>query len=217
MTLQQHTVKSYDEDLQSIAQTISEMSKLAAKSLDYVSDSMKSRDLSMIQIIKDHDNKINSLDLLIEKKVTSMLALRQPMGVDLRFSVSALKAASNLERVGDQAKNIIKKITRVENIEQKAEKSLQDMIMISKKMVLDCAVAFNGQDIKIADLILKEDDKIDDIYRDLFKIINEKSYDSKDVENIVKILFVAKSFERIADHATNIAEITSYVVTGKAS
>jgi phosphate transport system protein len=217
MSLKEHTVKSYDKDLQSIAGTLDEMRDLVSISIDMVSEMIKHNHDDYLEKITTHDYKINSLDFLIEKKITAMLALRQPMAVDLRYIVSALKVSSNLERVGDQAKSIIKKINRIgaEAFDEKVRKSLLEMVSRSKDMVRDSVSAFNDQDTQKADEVLRQDDEIDAIYSSLFGILEGDSFSKAQAEKIINILFIAKSFERLADHSTNIAEITKYVVTGE--
>jgi phosphate transport system protein len=215
MSLKEHTVKSYDKDLQSIAGTLDEMCELVSISIDMVAGAIKHDGGNSLEEITTHDYKINSLDFLIERKITAMLAMRQPMAVDLRYIVSALKVSSNLERVGDQAKSIIKKIARVKDFDEKVKKALLEMVALSKEMVRDSVVAFNDQNQEKADFVLKQDDEIDDIYSDLFNIIEGESFSKQQTEKIINILFIAKSFERLADHSTNIAEITKYVITGE--
>ncbi|MFM2200798.1 MAG: phosphate transport regulon regulator PhoU, partial [Pseudomonadota bacterium] len=127
-----HTVKSYDKDLQSISQTLETMLELVIQSIDMVALMIKTRDENLIETITAHDYKINSLDHLIEKKVTAILALRQPMALDLRYTISSLKVSSNLERSGDQAKSIIRKIARLgqQNFASDVEQSLLAMISL---------------------------------------------------------------------------------------
>lgn len=217
MSLKEHTVKSYDKDLESITDTLTEMVDMVLISIDMVTEMITDNHPEFVEKITAHDYKINTLDLLVEKKVTSMLAMRQPMAVDLRFIVSALKVSSNLERVGDQAKSIIKKINRIgsEALYENIEKSLLEMVSLSKQMVLDSVEAFNNQDDEKADEVLKKDDEIDDMYTRLFGILKAGNFSKEELEKIVNILFIAKSFERLADHSTNIAEVTKYVVTGE--
>lgn len=217
MSLKEHTVKSYDKELQSIAGTLDEMMDLVITSVDMVAEMIKHNHDNFLEKITTHDYKINSLDFLIERKITTMLALRQPMAVDLRYIVSALKVASNLERVGDQAKSIIKKIDRigVKSFDEHVKNSLLEMVELSKIMVRDSIIAFNEQDVEMADAVLKQDDKIDAIYSGLFVILEGDSFSKEQAEKIINILFIAKSFERLADHSTNIAEITKYVATGE--
>ncbi|MDX2083427.1 MAG: phosphate signaling complex protein PhoU [Rickettsiales bacterium] len=217
MSLKEHTVKSYDKDLHSIAGTLEEMVDLVLISIDMVAEMIKNNHDDYLEKITTHDYKINSLDFLVERKITTMLALRQPLAVDLRFIVSALKVSSNLERVGDQAKSIIKKIHRigVKSFDDHVKKSLLEMVELSKIMVRDSILAFNNQDVEIAEAVLKQDDKIDEIYSSLFGILEGDNFSKEQAEKIINILFIAKSFERLADHSTNIAEITKYVVTGE--
>ena len=217
MTLSKHTVKSYDNDLQNISSTIEEMLDLAIVSIDMVLDTIKNNLPDSVEKITAHDYKINSLDFLIERKVTAILALRQPMAVDLRYIVSAIKVSSNLERIGDQAKSIIKKIINAGDalLDEKLRAPLLEMISLSKIMVKDSVKAFNNQDLQISELVLEKDDEIDEIYSGLFKIIDSTNFDKVKIAKIINVMFIAKSFERLADHATNIAEINKYVVTGE--
>lgn len=217
MSLKEHTVKSYDKDLQSIAGTLDEMVDLVSTSIDMVAEMIKHNHDDYLEKITAHDYKINTLDFLVEKKITAMLAMRQPMAVDLRYIVSALKVASNLERVGDQAKSIIKKIHRIgaQAFDDHVRKSLLEMVSLSKGMVHDSVLAFNNQDSQKADEVLKRDDEIDEIYSGLFGILEGDSFSKEQAEKIINILFIAKSFERLADHSTNIADITKYVDTGE--
>lgn len=217
MTLSKHTVKSYDNDLQNISSTIEEMLDLAIESIDMVLNTIKNNLPDSVEKITAHDYKINSLDFLIERKVTAILALRQPMAVDLRYIVSAIKVSSNLERIGDQAKSIIKKIINAGDalLDEKLRAPLLEMISLSKIMVKDSVKAFNNQDLQISELVLEKDDEIDEIYSGLFEIIDNSNFDKVKIAKIINVMFIAKSFERLADHATNIAEINKYVVTGE--
>ena len=217
MSLKEHTVKSYDKDLQSIAGTLDQMLHLVLQSVDMVAQMIKLRDPSFIEKISTHDYKINALDHLIEKKVTAMLAMRQPMAVDLRYIISSLKVSSNLERSGDQAKSIIKKIAMIgsEEFETDVENSLISMIELCKEMVNEAVISFNDQNVELASLVLEQDDVIDQIYSDLFRIMEHENFSKDQVKKITNTLFIAKSFERLADHSTNIAEIAQFVVTGE--
>lgn len=223
MTLKEHTVKSYDKEIQSIAATLEEIMHLVVQSVDMVSDMIKQSDEAnytedFLEKIITHDYKINSLDLLIERKVTTMLALRQPMAVDLRYIVSALKVSSNLERVGDQAKSIIKKINSIgqEAFKGKVKDSILEMAETSKVMVHDAVISFNSQNHKLAEEVLKKDDEVDRIYGNLFELLESDSLSKAQAKKVISTLFIAKSFERLADHSTNVAEITQYVITGEA-
>ncbi len=217
MSLKDHTVKSYDNELQSIAGTLDLTVSLIFQSLDMISSAINNNNQQLVQNINDHDYKINTLDHLIEKKVTTILALRQPMAVDLRYIISSLKVSSNLERIGDQAKNIIKKISLLEgyNFDAKVKEWLTQMINISKNMVQNAVLAFNSHNLDLAQQVLTQDDIIDQTYSNFFSLINKENFNKTEVNQIIHTLFIAKSFERLADHSTNIAEITGFVITGE--
>jgi len=217
MSLKQHTVKSYDNDLKAIAMNLEEMVSLVLESVDMASKMIKTRDEELVKKIRPHDYKINSLDVLIEKQVTTILALRQPMAVDLRYIISSLKVSANLERAGDQLKSIIKKVGRFgeDKFPSDIEDSIKDMINLCKSMIVDSVKSFNYQNIDLAQTVLDKDDIIDEIYAGFFKIEQGKTFSSDDVKRITNILFIAKSFERLADYSTNIAEITEFVSTGE--
>jgi len=217
MSLKDHTVKSYDNELQSISKTLDLTASLIFQSLDMISSAINNHDQKLTQNIIDHDYKINTLDHLIEKKVTSILALRQPMAVDLRYIISSLKVSANLERIGDQAKNIIKKISLLEgyNFDVKVKEWLTQMISISKNMVQNAVLSFNSHNLELAQQVLTQDDIIDQTYSNFFSLINKENFNRNEVNQIVNTLFIAKSFERLADHSTNIAEITGFVITGE--
>ena len=217
MSLKDHTVKSYDNELQSIAGTLDLTVSLIFQSLDMISSAINNNNQQLVQNINDHDYKINTLDHLIEKKVTTILALRQPMAVDLRYIISSLKVSSNLERIGDQAKNIIKKISLLEgyNFDIKVKEWLTQMINISKNMVQNAVLAFNSHNLDLAQQVLTQDDIIDQTYSNFFSLINKENFNKTEVNQIIHTLFIGKSFERLADHSTNIAEITGFVITGE--
>ncbi len=217
MSLKEHTVKSYDNDLKSIAGTLDLTVSLIFQSLDMISSAINQHNQQLVEDITNHDYKINTLDHLIEKKVTTILALRQPMAVDLRYIISSLKVSANLERIGDQAKNIIKKISLLDdyNFDSKVQEWLTQMISISKNMIQNAVLAFNSQNLDLAQQVMTQDDIIDQTYRNFFSLLNKENFSRNEVNQIINTLFIAKSFERLADHSTNIAEITGFVITGE--
>ena len=198
MSLKDHTVKSYDNELQSIAGTLDLTVSLIFQSLDMISSAINNYNQQLVQNITNHDYKINTLDHLIEKKVTTILALRQPMAVDLRYIISSLKVSANLERIGDQAKNIIKKISLLEgyNFDSKVKEWLTQMISISKNMVQNAVLSFNSHNLDLAKQVLTQDDIIDQTYSNFFSLINKENFNRNEVNQIVHTLFIAKSFER---------------------
>ncbi|MFT6105968.1 MAG: phosphate transport system protein [Rickettsiales bacterium] len=216
MQIKQHTVKSYDKDMQSISGTLDYTVDLLETSISMVKEVIEDPKKNLVQKIVDHDYKINHLDNLTERKVTAMLALRQPMAIDLRYIVSALKVSANLERMGDKCKSIIKKIAHLDDeIDNKTKDALLEMLKIAQEMMEKSVEAFNENNLDKAESVLKQDDDIDKIYKGLFSLAKGESFDEHQVQNIINILFIAKSFERLADHASNIAEMVEYVTSGE--
>ena len=216
MPLEKHTVKSYDDDLKSISSNLELMLDYVGVSIDLIVEAVKNPDQDYYVKIKENDKKINAIEKKIEKDVIEILALRQPMAVDLRFVTSALKVATNLERAGDQSKNIVGKIAKVKNqvINRDFCELFLEMADISKEMMKDAISSFNSQDVELANTVLTSDDKVDADYKKFKELILGENFTRNEVIDLIDLLFVAKSFERLADYAANIAEISKYVING---
>jgi len=217
MSLAKHTVKSYDDDLRSVSLDLEKMLGMVHQSIDIVIEAVENLDQDYYGKIQDHDYKVNDIDKKIETKVVELLALRQPMAVDLRFVTSLLKVSANIERVGDQAKNIVGKIGKIKNqiIDQKFIDLFLNMARISKTMMKDAVDSFNLQDIDKANAVIEKDLAINADYKEFKGLIKGENFTRNEVIDMIDILFVAKSLERLADHAKNVAEISKYVITGK--
>jgi phosphate transport system protein len=208
--------KSYNDDLASITRTITNLLDLVNHSIELVEETIINPDEKIIQEISRHDYKINNLDQLAEKQITTLLTLRQPFALEMRYVISALRVSADLERMGDKCKSAVKNLLDSKTkIDSNTKESLLKMLSIAKKMINDSVLCFNTRNAEKSQDILQKDDKIDQIYRDLFSIIDGNNFDKSEVKNIVNTIFIAKNLERLADHATNIAEMTHYVVTGE--
>ncbi len=219
MALTQHTVRSYDEDIKLITRDLDSMLDHVKSSIDMVVEAIQNPNSDYFSIIKEHDRKINEIDSKIESRVVELLALRQPMAVDLRYIISALKVSVNLERVGDQAKNIVGKVGKMktDNIDSNFTDLFFEMAQMSKSMIYNAVSSFNFQNIEQAKVVLKEDEQVNADYRKFKKLIAESDYSRDEVIDLIDVLFMAKSFERLGDHAKNIAEIAQYVTTGESA
>ncbi len=211
--LKEHTVSSFDKDLREISQLIIEMSELTMKSVDIVDQAIKTKDKNLILTIKDHDQRINQYHSKIDSEITAFIALRQPKAYDLRFSISSVKVSSNLERVGDYAKAVVKKIVNIDILEDH-KKTLLNMTNLSRKMILDSVSSIIDNDLEKAEEVMANDDKIDDFYQEIFNEFSDNKISEKSRE-LINVIFIAKAIERLADHAVNIAAIVEYIVNGK--
>jgi len=212
--LGKHTVRSFDDKLEDISSLILSMSKLTIKSISLIESAIKGEG-DLINKAQDHDKKVNQHDYEIASEVVAFIALRQPKAYDLRFAVSAIKVASNLERVGDYAKGVVRKIAKSDlHISKTHQEELLKMTKIAQEMVKDSVNALLKNDLNKAAKVLAKDDEIDGIYRAIFADFSNNKLDESSRE-LINVIFIAKSIERLADHASNIASIVNYIVTGK--
>lgn len=215
--MSQHIVKSFDEELQDLTRHIMKMGGLVMELIQLSRRSLEETNTNFIDQSKSLDKQVNMLDIDIEKKANAMLALRQPMGVDLRVIVSAIKLATVLERIGDIAKNTVKRAKRIEDpVAQEAMEHFNNVADIVVTMVKDVLNAFETADADKANEVWRRDDQVDDIYWELFQHLQKMmEQNSKAIASCTQILFAAKNFERMGDYATNMAKIVHFIVIGK--
>ena len=211
-----HIVKSYEEQLQNLNNAIVKMGGLAETQLENAVNAMIDRDSEGADATIGRDDRIDDLEKNIEEKVVDLIAFRQPMAIDLRETVSAMKISSDLERIGDLSKNIAKR-SRSANMElpddiKKNIKAAANLVQKNLKLVLDSYV---DRDKDKAMKVWNSDEEIDDLVNvTMNSIIQFMSKNKNNIKGSTHLLFVAKNLERMGDHATNIAEIVYYLVTG---
>jgi len=212
-----HIVTSFDEDLKELAQRISEVGGLAERSVDRSVRALVTVDAAVARQVIEDDDRIDALQHEIEEKAILTIARRQPMAQDLREVMAAIHIANDLERVGDLAKNTAKRVIEiggqfqpqqfVHGVEHLAELALEQL-----KNVLDSYV---GRDLDQALAVWRRDNEIDVLYTSLFReLLTYMMEDPRNISFCTHLLFCAKNIERIGDHATNIAEIVHYLITG---
>lgn len=217
MNLSQHTLRSYDKQLQHLLQLILDMGGEVRKMVLAARESFRSRDESRIIDAKAADKHINELDHQIEEEATIVLALQNPLAIDLRFVTTVLKITGMLERAGDLAKNTVKRSVRMgtfapEPVIRKLEK-MADIIVEMLDSALD---AFKNKDTLKAMEVWKRDQEIDDLYHEIFTVMQKEMAVSPDnVAACTHVVFAAKNLERVADYTTNLAKTVYYVTSGK--
>ncbi|NRG19659.1 phosphate signaling complex protein PhoU [Rhizobiales bacterium] len=213
----QHTVTSYDDELKSLASRVAEMGGLAETMVNDAVSALVRKDSEQAQRIVQTDKRLDQLQHELEEAAVLTIARRQPMAQDLRDIVAAMRISSDLERVGDLAKNIAKRVVAIDDsfnskrfalgVEHMAELAQQQL-----KAVLD---AYAERDAEAADAVRERDDEIDAIYTSIFReLLTYMMEDPRQISICAHLLFCAKNIERIGDHATNIAENVTYMVTG---
>ena len=217
MTEAPHTVKSYEEELKNLNSNIIKMGGFCEKSLGKAIQAITTRNSDNAEAVIKDDEKIDKFETLIEQQVVNLIALRQPMAIDLRETVTALKISSDLERIGDLAKNISK---RTLLLNENLPKNLVDAIIrvssdVQKqlKSILD---AYLERSSAMAINVWESDEQIDDLTNFCMQeVIKYLKKNEKNLSDGTHLLFVTKNIERIGDHTTNIAEQVYYLVKGE--
>ena len=212
-----HTQSAYDKQLGLLTEDILKMGALVKELVIIAKRSLIERNPSLVDEARAKDKEVNALDYRIEHQVAVVLALRNPMAVDLRFVTSALKIAGALERAGDLAKNTAKRSVKLENyMPAESTQKLERMVEIVIEMMDEALAAVERRDSVKATEVWKRDDEVDDLYHDMLAGMQKEMLAHP--ENILAythFVFAAKNFERIADYATNLAKTVHYITTGK--
>jgi phosphate transport system protein len=212
----EHTLKAFDEDLDRLRALISEMGGLAEHAISEAMRCLIQRDVDGAQRVVADDKKLDILEIETERRAVQLIALRAPMASDLRDVVAALKISGVVERIGDYAKNIAKRVPLLENVGKIEPLSLlPEMARIAAEMVHEVLDAFVERDAAAAVRVCERDDAVDDFYDSIFRtLLTHMMENPHNIGQSAHLLFVAKNLERIGDHATNIAEMVYYAATG---
>src|SRR5215218_7351589 len=217
MMMNDHTAKAFDVDLQELTRMVAEMGGLAEKQIADAVDALARRDADRAQRTVASDPSIDALQAEIEERAVLTIARRQPMAVDLREIVGALRVSNDLERIGDLAKNIGKRVLALDGEfhPPKLIRGVEHMgalVLTQLKEVLD---SYAGHDLKKAMAVWNGDEEIDAICTSLFReLLTYMMEDPRHITFCIHLMFCAKNIERMGDHATNIAETVYYMVEG---
>jgi phosphate transport system protein len=215
----EHTIRAFDADLQELARMIAEMGGLAERQIGDALDALNRHDAELARSVVAADARIDTLQREIEEKAVLTIARRQPMAVDLRDIVGALRVSNDLERIGDLAKNIAKRVEVVENELRlrKVMRGVEHMTELVLAQIKDVLDAFARRDVGKAVQVWRSDEEIDAVNNSLFReLLTYMMEDPRNISVCIHLLFCAKNIERMGDHATNIAETIYYIVEGRA-
>ncbi|HWR40167.1 MAG TPA: phosphate signaling complex protein PhoU [Patescibacteria group bacterium] len=208
---------SYDQELAQLQQSLLEMGQVVAEAIDSAVSALSHQDVVLAREVLEGDDVVDQLQIDIEDRCMVLIARQQPMARDLRIIGTGLKITTDLERIGDHAYDIAK-IT-LELADQPLIKPLVDiprMAQMAQKMLRGSLDAYIRQDLALAEQICLDDDEVDNIYHQVFReLLTYMMEDPRNIGQATQLLFVARYLERIADHTTNIAEWTIYMVTGQ--
>jgi phosphate transport system protein len=212
-----HIVAAFDTDLQNLQAKIAEMGGLAEELLSHALEAVQRRDANLAEEVVERDRMLDRMEADLERLAIRTLALRQPVAVDLRETISVLKIASTLERIGDLSKNIARRSKFLSQNQPVAlvtpvvRMGRQTLVQLTE--VLD---AYTARDTALAVSVWRRDIEIDETYNSLFReLITYMMEDPRTIGMCSQLMFVAKNLERIGDHTTFIAEMAYYVVEGE--
>lgn len=213
----QHTDKKYEEDLKRLREEILYMGGLVEDQIQKAVKSLVDRDSELAKIIIERDHEVNRLDVEIDELCIRLLALHQPAGKDLRFITTGLKITTDLERIGDMAVNTCERALELNQEPQlKPYVDIPRMARIAQRMIRESLDAFVREDTDLALKVCKDDEEIDQLNSQIFReVISFMIEDPHTVSRAMKISSISKYLERMADHATNIAEMVIFMVKGK--
>jgi phosphate transport system protein len=218
MAMQEHTAKAFDADLQDLSRMVAEMGGLAEKQIADSIDALAKRDGERAERVIAADAAVDNLQREIEDRAVATIARRQPMAVDLREVVSALRIANDLERIGDLAKNIAKRVVPItaDFHRQKVIRGVEHMaalVLGQLKQVLD---SYASHDLEKALAVWGGDEEIDAMCTSLFReLLTYMMEDPRHITFCIHLMFSAKNIERMGDHATNIAETVYFMIQGR--
>ena len=213
-----HIVKSFDQELMELGRKIAEMGGIAETMLSDATLALEKGDTGLAQEVIATDPRLDALEREIEDKAILVIARRQPMAVDLRAVISSIRIASDLERIGDLAKNVAKRVVAIEGQfpPQKIVGGVSHMSELALDRLKRVIDAYTQRDVAAAKDVWAHDEEIDQLHNSLFReLLTYMMEDPRNIGFCAHLLFCAKNIERVGDHATNIAETIHYLVTGE--
>jgi phosphate transport system protein len=213
----EHTDKKYEEELKKLREEILYMGGKVEDQIQKAIKSLVDRDSELAEVIIERDHEVNRLDVEIDDLCIKLLALHQPAGRDLRFITTGLKITTDLERIGDMAVNLCERALELNREAQlKPYIDIPRMARIAQRMIRESLDAFVREDTELALKVCKSDEEVDQLNSQIFReVVTFMIEDPHTVNRAIKISSVSKYLERIADHATNIAEMVIFMVKGK--
>ena len=212
-----HTDRHFEEELTNLRELVLRMGGLVEQQIARAISSLVERDADLAQEVIARDREVNQLDIRIDEESMKLLALHQPAASDLRFITTALKLTTDLERIGDMAVNICERALELnEEPQLKPYIDIPRIAEIAQRMVRQSLDAFVARDPVIASSVIEEDDLVDALTQQVFReLLSFMAENPRTIGRATRILFVSKYLERIADHATNIAEMVVFMVGGR--
>jgi phosphate transport system protein len=212
----EHIVKSFDEELEALERMVTQMGGMAEAQLSDCIIALSRRDSALSAVVVTGDAKVDEMNWAVDEAVVRVLALRQPMALDLRAVIGALRIAGDLERIGDYAANVAKRTMALSHLPIVSPvQSIPRMGKLVQHIVKEVLDAYTEKDAAKAERVWERDAEVDEIYTSLFReTLTYMMEDPRNITPCTHAMFMAKNIERIGDHATNIAETVFFIVNG---
>ena len=209
--------RHFHEELESLKQTLLAMGGLVEEQIRQVMRALVERDDALAQTVVERDQQVNAYDLEVDETCVNLLALHQPTAGDLRFITTAMKIVTDLERMGDQAVNIAQRVLELNQEPQlKPYIDLPRMAEKAQRMVKESLDAFVARDTELARRVCAEDSEVDALKEQIFReLLTFMMEDPRTIPRAIRLILISRFLERLADHATNIAEMVIYLVDAK--
>ena len=214
----EHTLKRFDEELERLNATINEMGGLTESQFAKALAAVREGDTQAAEQVIQADARVDALDQAVQEQTVQLLALRQPMAVDLRVVLSSIKIAAALERIADYAKNTAKRsiVLAQASPPPSAVAGIDRLGRLVRTALKDVLDAFADDDVAKAHSVWQRDEEIDQVYTGLFReLLTYMMEDPRTITACTHLMFMAKNIERAGDHVTNIAELVSFRSTGQ--
>lgn len=211
------TRQTYDSELAALRQQIMQMGLQVSKAIDDAVRALAEQDVALAKQVMAGDDLIDAMEVEIEDHCMVLIARQQPIARDLRVIGTGLKLTTDLERIGDHAFDIAKIALKISG--EPLIKPLVDiprMAVMSRKMLANALEAYNTLDVGLAEQVCEADEEVDNVYDQIFReLLTYMMENPKTITQATQLIFVARYLERVADHATNIAEWMIYLATGQ--
>jgi len=218
MVNSEHTMKQYDVELESVRARVMQMGELVKNQVRLAIESLTNGDVTSMDRIISDDHRVNALEVDIDESCTQIIARRQPTAVDLRMVIMVIKTITDLERIGDEAKNIAitaKQLAQKNNLTLPRFEKIKNVSILTLNMLEKSLDAFSKMDISAVGEVVRQDEQVDEEFRVILRyIVSFMMEDPRAISSALEILFIAKALERIGDHAKNMSEYVVYMVKG---
>ena len=209
--------RHFHEELDALKQTLLAMGGLVEDQMRHAMQALVDRNDGLAGEVIERDRQVNAYDVEVDEQCVELLALHQPAAGDLRFITTAMKIVTDLERIGDQAVNIAQRVIELNREPQlKPYIDLPRMAERAQAMVKESLDAFVARDTELARRVRAEDDEVDALKEQIFReLLTFMMEDPRSIPRAIRLILISRCMERVADHATNIAEMVIYLVDGK--